>query len=109
MSKKEDKMKCFYYRQTYKGQNYCTKDYWCPGDPILDEDMELLQEVIQFYQQQGYAPCRADLSNERVTLLKSRFRTWKNVILAAGLPAWNSAECQKLRQEAIRKADVSNK
>lgn len=98
MSTDKDKSKIFYYRQASKGHNYSTRNYWRPGDAIKEEDEALLQEVKAFYQKNGYSPRKEDMKPQLVCKLKSRFRIWKNVILAAGLPDLNSAEMQQKRK-----------
>ena len=103
MSSKESKKHTFYYRQSRKGNTYNIRDFWCPGDALEKGDEELLKEIKDFYQKNGYPPCRGDVSAEMACRLKGRFRTWKNVILAAGLPELNSAEVQKKRKEAMEK------
>ena len=100
MSTDKDKSKIFYYRQTHKGKNYSPQDFWCPGDALTQEDEALLQEVKEFFRQNGYSPRKEDLKSQTVCILKSRFRIWKNVILAAGLPDLNSAEMQQKRKDA---------
>lgn len=100
MSADRDKSKIFYYRQTHKGKNYTLQDYWQPGDALREGDRELLREVQEFYQKNGYSPRKEDMKPQLVCKLKSRFRIWKNVILAAGLPPANSAEMQLKRKEA---------
>lgn len=103
MSSKKSKKQAFYYRQTSKGRSYNIRNYWCPGDTFKEGDEVLLIEVIEFYQKNGYPPNRGDIPQESVCRLKGRFRTWKNVILAAGLPGLNSAEAQRKRREAAEK------
>jgi len=103
MSSKESRNQAFYYRQSCKGNSYNIRNYWCPGDTLKEDDKELLIEVKNFYQKNGYPPCRGDIPQESVCRLKGRFRTWKNVILAAGLPGLNSAEAQMKRKEAAEK------
>lgn len=100
MSKDKDKSKIFYYRQTHKGKNYNLQDFWKPGDDLWEEDRELLREVQEFYQKNGYSPRKEDMKPQVVCKLKSRFRIWKNVILAAELPDLNSAEMQRKRKGA---------
>ena len=104
MSTDKDKSKIFYYRQTQKGRNYTLRDYWKPGDVWRESDRELLQEVQEFYQKNGYSPRKEDMKPQIVGKLKSRFRIWKNVILAAGLPDLNSAEMQQKRKSAQENA-----
>ncbi|MBE5892744.1 MAG: hypothetical protein E7286_05115 [Lachnospiraceae bacterium] len=100
MSTDKDKSKIFYYRQTHKGKNYSTQDFWRPGDALKEEDEVLLREVKAFYQKNGFSPRKEDIKPQIVSKLKSRFRIWKNVILAAGLPELNSAEMQQKRKDA---------
>ena len=100
MSTDKDKSKIFYYRQSSKGHNYSPQNFWCPGDILKEEDEALLQEVKAFYQKNGYSPRKEDMKPQLVCKLKSRFRIWKNVILAAGLPDMNSAEMQQKRKIA---------
>lgn len=101
MSKSKTAPNCFHYRMTHKDKNYAKKDYWQQGEALTEKDLELLKEVKDFYLQNGYAPCRADLSHQSVNQLKSRFRTWKNVMLAAGIPFWNGDENKKIKQERV--------
>lgn len=103
MSAKGKKEKSFYYRQTHGRQNYNIKNYWCPGDEIKESDEKLLKEVREYYRKNNYPPSRGDLSIEYVCRLKGRFRTWKNVLEAAGIPNLNSVEAQKERKEAAKK------
>lgn len=98
MAEEKTNKSCFHYRMTHKGQNYSTKDFWQPGDSLRASDIKILEEVREFYLQKGYPPTRADLSHDSVWRLKERFRTWKNVILAAGLPSLNSKEVQNIKQ-----------
>ena len=97
MSKGKLNRDSFYYRTTYGGFHYNTKDFWKPGDPVTEEDQALLKSVKEFYQQNGYSPSKADLP-EDASRLKQRFRTWKNVLIAADLPHNNDAENQMIRQ-----------
>ena len=98
MSTEKDKSKIFYYRQTLKGKHYNIQDFWQPGDAIRDDDEVLLREVKKFYQENGYSPRKEDMDPQIVKKLKSRFRIWKNVMLAAKLPEMNSAEMQQKRR-----------
>ena len=98
MAKNASDKNYFHYRMTHPGANYSVKDFWQPGEPLSKEDQKLLENVKRFYQKRGYPPCRADLSMQYVSRLKTRFRTWKNVILAADLPALNSPEVQRKKQ-----------
>lgn len=97
MSREKTNRNGFHYRMTHKYANYSIKNYWQPGDALNEKDLGLLKVVKDFYQQNGYAPSRGELPQKDMQRLKGRFRTWKNVILAAELPAWNDAEAQKKR------------
>jgi len=66
---------------------------------VQEKDAELLRVVQDFYGERGYVPSRGELEPEIAEVLKARFRTWKNVLLAAGLPAMNDAETQMRRQK----------
>ena len=96
--------KNFHYRMTHKGFNYSKKDFWQPGDELTEDDYKLLESVRAFYQKNGYSPSKDDLA-ENVYYLKKRFRTWKNVLIAAGLPTLTDAETVRLRQKALEKKD----
>lgn len=84
------KNKCFSMRKHYDFDKF-----WQPGMPVTEDDIKLLGEVKEFYKKNGYVPTTKDISNFQK--LKSRFRTWKNVLLAAELPVVNDAEQQRLR------------
>ena len=76
--------------------------FWKSGEPLTKQDLELLKEVKAVYEKQGYIPSKKEVSN--VCELKGRFRTWKDVLLAAGLPDIHDAsQVQKRQQAAIRK------
>ena len=55
--------------------------------------------VIEIYHRQGYVPTMKEVSNFQK--LKSRFRTWNNVLLVAGLPSINDPEQKRKRLDAI--------
>ena len=97
MSEHKTPVSSFHYRMTHKGFHYNVSDFWKPGDPLTEEDERLLRRVKDFYRQNGFSPSRSDLPQD-VPRLKHRFRTWKNVLTAAGLPDMNSAENQRKRQ-----------
>jgi len=99
MTKHKTNPNSFYYQQTHKGSNYEKRNFWSPGDPVQEKDAELLRVVQDFYGERGYVPSRGELEPEIAEVLKARFRTWKNVLLAAGLPAMNDAETQMRRQK----------
>lgn len=62
----------------------------------------MLEEVIEVYHRQGYVPTMKEVSN--VQKLKSRFRTWNNILLAAGLPSRNDPEQKRKRLDTINRA-----
>ena len=98
----------FHYRMTHKQSNYAKKDFWQPGDALTESDKNLLKGVKAFYQTNGYPPKKDDMKDE-VYELKQRFRTWKNVLIAAELPAINDASVTQKRQEiAVQKKAVEN-
>ena len=57
--------------------------------------------IKDFYDTHGYTPTKDDI--DTVVELKARFRTWNNVLLAAGLPDKNDPENQRKRMEAANK------
>ena len=75
--------------------------FWQPGDPLTEDDIELLQTVKQYYMEHGYSPSKADISNQEA--LKQRFRLWKDVLEACGLPSLNDKRQVMLRTEAAEK------
>ena len=88
----------------YKRKNYNINKYWIPGQPVTEEDLQLLSPVKNFYDIHGYTPTKDDI--ETVVELKARFRTWNNVLLAAGLPDKNDPENQKKRMEAAKQKEA---
>ena len=83
----------------FKHKNYSSSQYWQLGQQLTENDEKLLAEVKNFYQENGYTPAKEDISN--TLQLKSRFRTWKNVLAAAGLPDRNDPDNQRKRMAAI--------
>ena len=75
---KKSKQKNFYQNSKYNINNY-----WKPGDAVTEEGEKLLAEVKNFYEKNGYTPSKEDISNS--IQLKSMFRKWKNVLMAAEL------------------------
>ena len=97
------------YKGFYRQKNYNINNYWMPGQAVTEKDSEMLLQVKTFYRQHGYTPTKEDVGN--APQLKARFRTWNNVLLAAGLPDKNDPENQKKRMESKRQnetADSSN-
>lgn len=104
MTKNRTDHNSFYYQQTHRGTYYQVKDYWQPGDALNDSDETLLLDVKLFYQQNQYSPSQKDMEPEAVKILKDRFRTWKNVLTAAGLPVLNDPDMQRIRQQKRRES-----
>ena len=73
---------------------------------LTKNDNLLLNEVINFYKDNGFTPTKDDISN--VVELKARFRTWKNVLVAAKLPSRNDPENQRKRMDAINRQKNEN-
>ena len=90
----------------YKRKNYNVSSYWQPGQELTKNDNLLLNEVINFYKDNGFTPTKDDISN--VVELKARFRTWKNVLVAAKLPSRNDPENQRKRMNAINRQKNEN-
>ncbi len=85
----------------YTKKNYDISKYWMPGQKVTETDLKMLTSVKSFFDTHGYTPTKDDVDN--VIELKARFRTWNNVLLAAGLPDKNDPENQKKRMEAVEK------
>ena len=99
-AKRKKKNKCFSMRKHYDFDKF-----WKPGMPVTDEDLKLLEEVKAFYCQKGYVPIMKEISN--MQKLKSRFRTWKNVLIAAELPSQHDSVQQKKRQQGkVQESDI---
>lgn len=82
----------------YRQKNYDINKFWMPGQTVTDKDLQLLVPVKKFFDQHGYTPTKEDIDN--VGELKARFRTWNNVLLAAGLPDKNDPDNQRKRMAA---------
>ena len=80
---------------------YEKSKYWNPGMPLTEKDLKLLEEVKMVYEKQGLVPTKNELPKAVVCRLKSRFRTWGNVLCAAGLPALNDPEEKQKRMTQI--------
>lgn len=74
---------------------------WRPGDPLTQSDRELLQPLMDYAAKMGLTPTVKDIPT--AAKIKSRFRVWKNAVLAAGLPSLNSYEQNRLRQAMYAK------
>ena len=81
--------------------SYDKNKYWNPGMPLSDDDLKMLKEVELIYKKQGFVPTKDELPISSVSKLKSRFRTWGNVLTAAGLPGLNDPEEKRKRMESI--------
>ncbi len=79
-------------------RDYEKKHYWKQGDPLTPKDEVMLEEVRSFYNEKGYIPSKKEISN--AVALKGRFRTWKEVLNAAGLPSIHDGDEVRKRQEA---------
>lgn len=86
--------------------DYQKKHYWIQGEPLTEKDEELLKEVKNYYIEMGYIPSKKEISN--AVALKGRFRTWKEVLAAAGLPSIHDGEEVRKRQEAALNAKLGN-
>ena len=84
-------------------KHYDFDKFWKPGMPVTEADKKMLEEVIEVYLRQGYVPTMKEVSN--VQKLKARFRTWNNVLLAAGLPSRNDPEQKRKRLAAINRSN----
>lgn len=96
-AKRKKKNKFFSMRKHYDFDKF-----WKPGMPVTEADKKMLEEVIEVYHRQGYVPTMKEVSN--VQKLKSRFRTWNNILLAAGLPSRNDPEQKRKRLDTINRA-----
>ena len=80
---------------------YDKNKYWNPGMPLTEKDFKLLEEVKMVYEKQGLVPSKNELPKDISCRLKARFRTWGNVLCAAGLPALNDPEEKRKRMAQI--------
>lgn len=71
---------------------------WQPGDLLTPADRELLAVLVARATELGYTPTRSEVACGAA--LRRRFRTWGNVVKAAGLPWINYPEQQRLRARA---------
>ena len=67
---------------------------WKPGQPLTDEDHELLKPILEAAQLLGHTPRVQDVPN--ADKIKKRFRIWKNALLAAGFLLWNAVSMARL-------------
>ena len=81
---------------------------WKPGQPLTDEDHELLKPILEAAQLLGHTPRVQDVPN--ADKIKKRFRIWKNALLAAGFPLYSAPEQEILRRIAadLRETDESD-
>lgn len=92
-------------KSVYKRNDYKIKGYWKEGYPLTSEDKKMLEEVQLFFDRKGYIPSKKEISN--ATDLKGRFRTWGEVLKAAGLPDIHDGEEVRKRQQAAMDAKQS--
>ena len=71
--------------------------HWKPGDLLSEAERVLLQPMIEKSYELGRTPTVSEVAD--AAHIKSRFRIWKNAVLAAGLPALNSPEQVRLREK----------
>lgn len=74
------------------------KRFWVKGEPLTEKDKILLQIVKELADDLGYTPLKRDCKQS--SKIKSRFRSWNDVIFACGLPSINSPEQIALRKTA---------
>lgn len=77
-----------------KGENL-----WKRGQPLTKKDEELLQIVKDLAVKLGHTPIKRECKES--AKLKARFRTWRDVIYASGLPALKSRE-EMVKRKAKR-------
>lgn len=79
-------------------KNYKTrrKARWRRGEPLTEEDLALLQPTKKFAMLHGHSPWHFEVPN--VSELVERFRTWQDVLFAAGLPYYSEPEQVIFRQ-----------
>lgn len=71
--------------------------HWKLGDPLTDEDRELLAPLIEKARETGLTPTVREIpSSPRI---KSRFRLWKYAVMAAELPALTAPDQVRQRQK----------
>ena len=75
--------------------------FWQQGEALTEEDIELLQPVKRFYIAHGYSPTKVDVPN--YPELRKRFRIWKDVLSACGLPMLTDPEQVRRRAEAAKR------
>ena len=77
------------------------KGCWEPGDEVTQDDYILLQPLYERANELGFTPAQKHMSDDLnyVVTLKRRFRTWRNVVAAAGLPWLSNCEQQERRLE----------
>ncbi len=84
----------------FREKNDSRCNLWKPGEPLTENDLAMLKEVQDTCKKLGYTPRKKEVGN--VIPLKRRFRTWKDVIAAAGLPHYNDPEEVKRRQQILK-------
>lgn len=75
------------------------RNYWKPGDVLTAQDQAMLHVVVRTYRTLGYTPTKREVPN--ADSLRKRFRTWKRVMEAAGLPYLNESDQMRKKQKAL--------
>ncbi len=83
--------KRYYNRRRWEAYHQGEK-FWKRGDALTEKDRELLLPVIKAYEALGHSPSKKEVPD--ASALKERFRVWRDVLTAAGLPSMNSPENQ---------------
>ena len=86
----------FLYNEDVLAKEKREMQHWNPGEPLNDDDRAILQSIIDKSHELGRTPTVSEVAD--AARIKSRFRIWKNAVLAAGLPALNSPEQVRLRE-----------
>ncbi len=71
--------------------------FWSPGDSVTEKDREVLQPLLEAYQELGRTPTRHEVGG--LSRIKARFRIWEHAVLAAGLPSLKDPEQVLLRRK----------
>lgn len=71
--------------------------FWKPGQPLTQDDEAKLEQVRRAYRKLGYSPSKKEVPS--AGKLKERFRTWPDVLRAAGLPRYNDPDQMRARMK----------
>lgn len=82
----------------YSGRGSNRKQARQPDAPLTANDRALLASLTRATEALGRTPTVAEVAD--AAAIKRRFGTWKNAVLAAGLPPLNDPEQMRLRQDA---------